>query len=106
MTASLLTKTFVPALLAVVTLVAPASAQTPPAAGPMAVEPSIAFGSSWGSDAGTHALALRSNGDVLTWGRNGNCRLGRNTNTRNGGIAAHMPTVVMHNAKASPRVTP
>jgi alpha-tubulin suppressor-like RCC1 family protein len=94
------TRTIALTALAMVAIVASANAQTPPAAAPAAVEPSIAFGSSWRSSASTHALALRSNGDVLTWGKDEDCRLGRNTNTRTTGIAAHIPTVVMHNAKA------
>jgi alpha-tubulin suppressor-like RCC1 family protein len=96
----MLTRPLAVTLVAALTVGAAAGAQTPPTATPAAVEPAIAFGTSWGTAAGTHALALRSNGDVLTWGKNENCRLGRNTNTKNGGIAAHIPTVVMRNAKA------
>ena len=89
----MLTRTFARTLLAALTLGATASAQTPPAATPVAVEPSIAFAGD-----GT-AVALRSNGDVLTWGNNAdNWVLGRATPGSN--RVDHTPTAVMHNAKA------
>lgn len=87
----MLTRTIALPLLSALAIGVTASAQTPPAATPSTVEPSIAFAGS-----GT-AVALRSNGDVLTWGDNASCLLGRATTVSNG--ADHRPTVVMHNAK-------
>ncbi len=94
----MLTRTFVLALLAVVAIGATASAQTPIAAAPGVVEPSIAFVGS-----GT-AVALRNNGDVLTWGNNDSCLLGRSLPGQPGKYSGPLrpdpnPVVVMHNAK-------
>ncbi len=77
--------------LAAVALGVAARAQTPPATTP--VEPSIAF-------VGTRAaVALRNNGDVITWGVGDiTCMLGRATPKFT--VADHTPTVVMHNARA------
>lgn len=88
----MLMRTIVPALVAAVTIGATANAQTPPAAAPVAGEPNIAF-----VGAGT-AVALRNNGDVLTWGYNQSCLLGRATTIKQ--APDPTPTVVMHNAKA------
>ena len=49
--------------------------------------PTIAFGA-------THAIALRNNGDVLTWGAQGACTLGRRA-SRNG----EAPALIMRNAR-------
>jgi alpha-tubulin suppressor-like RCC1 family protein len=51
--------------------------------------PMVAFGS-------RHAVALRDNGDVLTWGDNVMCQLGRGTRGNTGAV----PTVVLRNATA------
>ncbi len=51
-----------------------------------AAEPAIAFGT-------RHALALRSNGDILSWGDAIMCQLGRGTKGNTGPI----PTLVMRN---------
>jgi alpha-tubulin suppressor-like RCC1 family protein len=53
-----------------------------------AADPAIAFGSK-------HAVALRNNGDVLTWGDNLFCQLGR-PSSRN---SAARPEVVLRNAR-------
>src|SRR5262245_54175084 len=53
-----------------------------------AADASIAFGTK-------HAIALRANGDVLTWGDNGACQLGRPARSNNLGT----PDLVMRNAK-------
>lgn len=95
----MLTNTFVLALLAVVAIGATASAQTPVAVAPGVVEPSVAFAGS-----GT-AVALRNNGDVLTWGNNDSCLLGRALPGQPGKYSGPLrpdpnPVVVMHNAKA------
>lgn len=68
----------VPLLLASLTGVA--AAQT--------TSPTVAFGNK-------HGVALRDNGDVLTWGDNVMCQLGRATK----GNTGPTPTVVMRNAK-------
>ena len=88
----MLIRTISLALVAALAIGATASAQTPPAATPAAVEPNIAF-------VGTHAaVALRNNGDVITWGVGDNtCMLGRATPKFT--VADHTPTVVMHNAR-------
>ena len=53
------------------TLIHPPSATAQPVSPPPgAVEPTIAFGA-------RHAVALKTNGDVLTWGENVMCQLGR-----------------------------
>ncbi|HEX8029317.1 MAG TPA: hypothetical protein VF491_12675 [Vicinamibacterales bacterium] len=52
-------------------------------------EAAIAFGN-------RHAVALRSNGDVLTWGENVYCQLGRGSR----GNSGRTPELVMRNAKA------
>ena len=52
-----------------------------------AAEPAVAFGIK-------HAVALRTNGDVLTWGDNVFCQLGRASSTNAAG-----PQVVLRNAK-------
>lgn len=72
--------------------VAGIAAQTPAAAASSTVQPSIAF-------VGTAAaVALRTNGDVVTWGvGDTECVLGRQTSALT--VADHTPTVVMHNAK-------
>jgi alpha-tubulin suppressor-like RCC1 family protein len=49
----------------------------------------IAFGN-------RHAVALLTNGDVLTWGENVYCQLGRGSR----GNAGRRPAIVMRNAKA------
>src|SRR6187200_1496922 len=49
----------------------------------------IAFGS-------RHGVALRTNGDVLTWGENVYCQLGRASK----GNSGRTPELVMRNAKA------
>jgi hypothetical protein len=54
------TRTLALTALAMVAIVGSASAQTPPAAAPAAVEPSIAFGSSWGMAAGTPKRPFRA----------------------------------------------
>lgn len=51
-----------------------------------AAEPTVAFGA-------RHGVALRSNGEVLTWGNNVGCQLGRRA-----GNNASSPGLVMHNA--------
>jgi alpha-tubulin suppressor-like RCC1 family protein len=53
------------------------------------VEPAVAFGT-------RHAVALRTNGDVVTWGENIYCQLGRTTRGNHDGT----PAIVMRNAKA------
>src|SRR5215471_393889 len=53
-----------------------------------AAEPQLAFGTQ-------HAVALRNNGDVLTWGDNVQCQLGRTSTTNRDAV----PTVMMRNAK-------
>ena len=53
------------------------------------VEPAVAFGT-------RHAVALRTNGDVLTWGENIYCQLGRTTRGNQDGT----PAIVMRNARA------
>jgi alpha-tubulin suppressor-like RCC1 family protein len=53
-----------------------------------AAEPAVAFGTK-------HAVALRTNGDVLTWGDNVYCQLGRASSTN----AEGRPQVVLRNAK-------
>lgn len=50
--------------------------------------PSIGFGT-------RHAVALRTNGDVLTWGDNVGCQLGRPTK----GNSSATPTLVMRNGR-------
>jgi hypothetical protein len=60
----------------------------PPDAAAQAVSPAIAFGT-------RHAVALRSNGDVLTWGDNVSCQLGRTA-----GNGSRTPGIVMRNAVA------
>ena len=59
----------------------------PAAAFAQAAEPAIVFGA-------RHALALRTNGDVLSWGENVGCQLGRRAGNRNA-----TPAIVMRNAK-------
>ncbi len=51
---------------------------------------SIAFGN-------RHAVALLTNGDVLTWGENVYCQLGRGSL----GNAGRTPAIVMRNALAA-----
>ena len=53
-----------------------------------AADAAIAFGAK-------HAIALRTNGDVLTWGDNVGCQLGRPVTARTLGN----PDLVMRNAK-------
>ena len=53
-----------------------------------AVDPAIAFGN-------RHAVALRTNGEVLTWGENVYCQLGRGSR----GNSGRTPAVMMRNAK-------
>ena len=72
------------ALLALVPAVTFVTAQ----AAAQGVEASVAFGTK-------HAVALRTNGDVLTWGDNVGCQLGRA-----GGNASRTPGLVMRNATA------
>ena len=84
------------AAFAVIAIGATASAQTPPAAAPVAaggtIEPSIVFA---GGDART--LALRNNGDVLTWGnQGGHCSHGRQAVVFK---TDPTPGVVMHSVK-------
>jgi alpha-tubulin suppressor-like RCC1 family protein len=55
-----------------------------------AVGPAVAFGT-------RHAVALRTNGEVLTWGENVSCQLGRGSR----GTVDPRPVVVMRNAIAS-----
>jgi hypothetical protein len=86
----MLTKSIVLTLVAGFGLTAAASAQKQPVAVPT-VEPAIAF-------AGDAAVALRNDGDVITWGSNADCVLGRATTDK---LAPDQsPAVVMHNAKA------
>ena len=59
----------------------------PAAAFAQAAEPAIVFGA-------RHALALRTNGDVLSWGENVGCQLGRRAGNRDA-----TPAIVMRNAK-------
>ncbi len=59
-----------------------------PAAAVGAPVPSVAFGT-------RHAVALRSNGDVLTWGDNVGCQLGRPSR----GNSSATPTLVMRNGR-------
>src|SRR5688572_23794569 len=59
----------------------PLSAQTPAAA--------VVFGN-------RHAVALKTNGDVLTWGENVYCQLGRGSR----GNSGRTPQIVMRNGKA------
>ena len=70
------------ALAAFVCLVSHPAAQAPPDA-------AVAFGS-------RHAVALRSNGEVLTWGENVSCQLGRASR----GNSGRAPALVMRNAAA------
>lgn len=56
--------------------------------GAWAADPAIAFGT-------RHAVALRTNGDVLTWGDNVSCQLGRPT-TRN---SVALPEVMLRNIR-------
>ena len=60
-----------------------------PHAAAQATEPAIAFGN-------RHAVALRTNGEVLTWGENLYCQLGRGSR----GNSGRGPGLVMRNAKA------
>ena len=60
-------------------------AQAAPA--PQTVTVAIAFGA-------RHAVALKTNGDVLTWGENVMCQLGRA-----GGNGSRTPGLVMRNGK-------
>ena len=66
---------------------AAAAAQAPGAA--------VAFGT-------RHAVALRTNGDVLTWGDNVSCQLGRaaGNGSRTPGNGSRTPGIVMRNATA------
>lgn len=83
-------KTFSLTLVAALAVATTASAQTSPVT-PASVEPSIAFGS-------YAVVALRSNGDVLTWGLDDTtCMLGRATAQFT--VADPTPTVIMHNVK-------
>ena len=69
-------------------LLAPRLAAAQPATPAQAITPAIAFGA-------RHAVALKSNGDVVTWGENVMCQLGRA-----GGNGSAMPGLVMRNGKA------
>ncbi len=83
-------KILLAALLVVVAISGTARAQTPSRAPSASVEPSIAFGLET-------VMALRSNGDVLTWGNQFNkCLLGRKAAL---GKVDPNPGVVMHNVK-------
>lgn len=53
-----------------------------------AATPSVAFGT-------RHAAALRANGDIVTWGDNVGCQLGRGTK----GNTSATPTLVMRNGR-------
>ena len=60
----------------------------PPHAFAQSTDAAIAFGN-------RHAVALRTNGDVLTWGENVYCQLGRASK----GNSGRTPALVMRNAK-------
>lgn len=87
----MLTRTLAATLLAAATG-AVATAQPSPPGAPVAVEPAVAFVNT------AAAVALRTNGDVVTWGVGQNeCYLGRATSSF--AAADHTPTVVMHHGK-------
>jgi alpha-tubulin suppressor-like RCC1 family protein len=65
-----------------------ALALTPATVFSQTTTPAVAFGS-------RHAVALRTNGEVLTWGENVSCQLGRRA-----GNASRAPGLVMRNAIA------
>ena len=68
-------------------LLAPRLAAAQPAAPVQAITPAIAFGA-------RHAVALKTNGDVMTWGENVMCQLGRA-----GGNGSTTPGLVIRNGK-------
>lgn len=68
-------------------VLAPHLAVAQPAPPAEAIAPAIAFGA-------RHAVALKTNGDVMTWGENVMCQLGRA-----GGNASATPGLVMRNGK-------
>jgi len=73
--------------LAAVTLTLIALVATPSTPTARSPQAAIAFGT-------RHAVALGANGDVLTWGENVSCQLGRASR----GNAGRTPTLVMRNA--------